>query len=134
VSMRLDADAEKVEKIVWEELERLKNEPVSEHDFQKVKNHAYAGLVRSFTDMENVATMLAWYEMFGDYHIFLRWADMLDKVSAADVQKAARETFVREKSVAGFLLKNDNVVSAKAEAKEPAKAETKAAKAPAKKK
>ena len=105
VSLRLDADAEKVEKIVWEELEKLKNEPVSEREFQKVKNHTYAGLVRSFTDMENVATMLAWYEMFGDYHIFLNWADELEKVSAAAVQEAAKQTFVREKSVAGFLLK-----------------------------
>ena len=73
VNMRPDADPAKVEKIVWEELEKLKNEPVSEREFQKVKNHAYAGLVRSFTDMENVATMLAWYEMYGDYHIFLNW-------------------------------------------------------------
>ena len=105
VSLRLDADAEKVEKIVWEELEKLKNEPVSEREFQKVKNHTYAGLVRSFTDMENVATMLAWYEMFGDYHIFLNWADELEKVSAAAVQEAAKKTFVRSQSVAGFLLK-----------------------------
>jgi predicted Zn-dependent peptidase len=105
VSLRLDADAEKVEKIVWEELEKLKTEPVSEREFQKVKNRTYAGLVRSFTDMENVATMLAWYEMFGDYRIFLNWADQLNKVTAADVQAAAQKTFVREKSVAGFLLK-----------------------------
>ena len=57
VNLRPDADPAKVEKIVWEELERLKTETVSERDFQKVKNHAYAGLVRSLTDMENVATM-----------------------------------------------------------------------------
>ena len=105
VNMRPDADPSKVEKIVWEELEKLKNEPVSEREFQKVKNHAYAGLVRSFTDMENVATMLAWYEMYGDYHIFLNWAGELEKVSAAQVQEAAKRTFLREKSVAGFLLK-----------------------------
>ena len=105
VNMRPDADPAKVEKIVWEELEKLKTEPVTERDFQKVKNRAYAGLVRSLTDMENVATMLAWYEMFGDYRIFLNWADQLNKVSAADVQAAAQKTFVKEKSVAGFLLK-----------------------------
>jgi len=106
VSLRLDADAAKAEKIVWEELERLKTEPVSEREFQKVKNHAYAGLVRSFTDMENVATMLAWYEMYGDYHIFLNWADALEKVTPAQVQKVAKATFVRDRSVAGFLKKN----------------------------
>jgi predicted Zn-dependent peptidase len=105
VRLRLDADAAKAEKLVWDELEKLKTEPVSEREFQKVKNHAYAGLVRSLTDMENVATMLAWYEMYGDYRIFLNWADELNKVTAADVQAAAQKTFVREKSVAGFLLK-----------------------------
>ena len=106
VSLRLDADAAKAEKIVWEELERLKTEPVSEREFQKVKNHAYAGLVRSFTDMENVATMLAWYEMYGDYHIFLNWADAIEKVTPAQVQEVAKATFVRDRSVAGFLKKN----------------------------
>ena len=49
--------------------------------------------------------MLAYYEMFGDYKIFLNWADELDKVSAADVQDVAKKTFVREKSVSGLLLK-----------------------------
>ena len=105
VNMRPDADSAKVEQAVWEELEKLKTETVSEREFQKVKNHAYAGLVRSLTDMENVATMLAYYEMFGDYKIFLNWADELDKVSAADVQDVAKKTFVREKSVSGLLLK-----------------------------
>ena len=105
VNMRPDADPAKVEKIVWEELEKLKTETVSEREFQKVKNRAYAGLVRSLTDMENVATMLAYYEMFGDYKIFLNWANELDKVTAAEVQAAAQKTFVRAQSVAGFLLK-----------------------------
>lgn len=105
VNMRPDADPAKVEKAIWEELEKLKSETISEHDFQKVKNHAYAGLVRSLTDMENVATMLAYYEMFGDYKIFLNWADELEKVTADDVRNVAKKTFVREKSIAGFLLK-----------------------------
>ena len=105
VNLRPDANREKVEKIVWEELEKLKKEQVSEREFQKVKNRAYAGLVRSLTDMENVATMLGWYEVYGDYRIFLNWADNLDKVNVADVQSVAKKTFVREKSTAGFLVK-----------------------------
>jgi len=106
VSLKLDADVAKVEKIVWEELEKLKSSPVSDHDFQKVQNAAYAGLVRSFTDMENVATMLAWYEMFGDYHIYLNWASELAKVTPARVQEVAKNTFVRDRSVVGILKKN----------------------------
>lgn len=105
VSMRPDADPAKVEAAVWDELEKIKKEPVSAREFLKVKNHAYAALVRSLTDMENVATMLAYYEMFGDYKFFLNWADELDKVTADDVQNAAKTTFVKEKSITGMLLK-----------------------------
>ena len=105
VNLRPDANREKVEKVVWEELEKLKNEQVSAREFQKVKNRAYAGLVRSLTDMENVATMLGWYEVHGDYRIFLNWADNLEKVNVADVQNVSKKTFVREKSIAGFLVK-----------------------------
>lgn len=106
VNLRPEADVEKVEKIVWEELEALKVNPVSDREFMRVKNHAYGALVRSLTDMENVATMLAWYEMYGDYRIFLNWADNLEKVTPADVQNIAEKTFVREKSVTGILLKD----------------------------
>ena len=105
VTLRPDANREKVEKIVWEELEKLKTQQVSEREFQKVKNRAYASLVRSLTDMETVATMLGWYEIHGDYRLYLNWADNLDKIKAADVQSVAKKTFVREKSIAGFLVK-----------------------------
>ena len=57
--------------------------------------------------MENVATMLAWYEMYGDYHIFLNWASALEKVSPEDVQKAAQESFSRNKAIIGILTKEN---------------------------
>lgn len=113
VQMRPDADPEKVEKIVWEELEKLKNETVSPRDFQKVKNAVYASTVRALRDMENVATMLAWYEMFGDYKIFLNLADKLDEVSAEQVLAVAKKTFVKKKSTTGILLKDENAEEGK---------------------
>ncbi len=105
VTLRDEADPARAEKIIWEELEKMKNEPVNEREFQKVLNNTYAGLVRSLTDMENVATMLAWYEMFGDYRIFLNWADHLQQVSPAQIQAAAKNTFVRKKANTALLLK-----------------------------
>jgi hypothetical protein len=35
----------------------------------------------------------------------LNWADNLDKVNVSDVQNVAKKTFVREKSIAGFLVR-----------------------------
>lgn len=107
VNLQPNADPARVEKILWEELEKLQKEPVSPRDFQKVKNRSYASTVRSLIDMENVATNLAWYEMFGDYHIFLNWADHLDSVTPSMVQEVSKQTFVHKKATLGLLLKGE---------------------------
>lgn len=102
--LRPGADPAKVERIVWEELKKLQSEPVSAREFQKVRNNSYATQVRSYTDMENVATNLAWYEMFGDYRIYLRWPESLDSVTPAGVQLAAKNYFRRDNAIVGRLL------------------------------
>ena len=105
VTLRPDANPDSVEAIVWSELEKLKNEPVSARELEKVKNRAMMGLVESFLDMENVATQLAWYEMFGDYKILLNWPDQLGKVSPEAVQNVAKKTFKHKNATVGLLLK-----------------------------
>jgi predicted Zn-dependent peptidase len=103
-TLRPGVDPAKVEAIIWEELRLLQNEAVSPRDFQKVRNNTYATQVRSLTDMENVASMLAWYEVFGDYRIFITWAERVDQVKPADVQAAAKAYFQRKNVVVGILL------------------------------
>lgn len=107
VSLKPDANPDSVEALVWEELERLKREPVSERELQKVKNRAEMTLVESFRDMENVATQLAWYEMFGDYRILLEWPQKLETVTPEKVQSAARNTFLHKNATVGRLLKGE---------------------------
>lgn len=106
-TLRPDANPDSVEAVIWQELERLKSEPVSERELQKVKNRATMSLVESFLDMENVATQLAWYEMFGDYRILLEWPDKLGTVSVESVQSAAKNTFLHKKATVGLLLKGE---------------------------
>jgi len=103
VSLRPGASHEKAEKIVWEELEKLKKELVNEREFQKVINNAYASQVRSLTDMAGVATNLAWFEMYGSYSLFLNWAKELETVSRQAVQSAATDYFTRNNAVIGWL-------------------------------
>ncbi|MDR3001532.1 MAG: insulinase family protein [Fibromonadaceae bacterium] len=104
VALRPGASAEKAEAIVWEELEKLKNELVNEREFQKVLNNAYAAQVRSLTDMAGVATNLAWYEMFGSYSLYLNWAKSLEAVSREAVKEAAGNYFTKKNAVIGWLI------------------------------
>ncbi|WP_308604787.1 pitrilysin family protein [uncultured Fibrobacter sp.] len=107
VLLQPDANPDSVEAFVWEELEKLKTETVSERELAKVKNRATMGLVESFLDMENVATQLAWYEMFGDYKILLNWPDNLGKVTPENVQNIAQKTFSHKNATIGLLLKGE---------------------------
>ena len=104
VSLRPDANPENAEKIVWEELDKLKAELVNEREFQKVLNNAYAAQVRSLTDMAGVATNLAWYEMFGSYNLYLNWAASLETVNREAVKNAAGDYFTRKNAVVGWLV------------------------------
>jgi predicted Zn-dependent peptidase len=104
VSLRPNASPEKAEQIVWEELEKLKKEPVNEREFKKVLNNAYAAQIRSLTDMAGVATNLAWYEVFGSYNLYLNWAASLETVSRSAVQNAASNYFTRKNAVVGWLV------------------------------
>ncbi|GHV13202.1 peptidase M16 [Fibrobacterales bacterium] len=105
VSLKSSADADRAEKIVWEELENLKKNAINEHEFQKVLNNAYAAQIRSLTDMAGTATNLAWYEVFGSYNMYLTWAKELEGVSKIAVQNAAENFFTHENSVVGWLVK-----------------------------
>ncbi|MCL2282258.1 MAG: insulinase family protein [Fibromonadales bacterium] len=103
VALRPGASHAKAEAIVWEELEKLKKELVNKREFQKVINNAYAAQVRSLTDLSEVATYLAWYEMYGSYNIYLNWAKSLESVNREAVQSAAGNYFTRSNAVIGWM-------------------------------
>ena len=92
------------EAAVWDELERLKNEPVSERELLKVRNQFYASKARSMADMEGVATMIAYYEMYGDYTLVNHWLDEVAKVTPAQVQEVCRKYFAHKLATVGTLL------------------------------
>lgn len=56
---------EAAEKAVWEELDALKTEPVSEQEIEKVKNRFESEQIFSNTNYLNVATNLAYHELIG---------------------------------------------------------------------
>lgn len=98
---------EKAEAIVWEELEKLKNEPVTARELQKVVNQLYASKANALSDMETVASMLAYYELYGDYTMVNRWLDEVSKVTPEQVQAVARKYFQKDKVTVGWLVRED---------------------------
>lgn len=83
---------EEVEKAILDEVERLKAEPVSERELQRVKNQMDAGNIRQLGSNIGIAFQVGFAQVFyGDYHAMFRRNERIMKVTAEDVQRVAKK-------------------------------------------
>ena len=80
---------------IREEIDRLKNQDVSDEELQMVKTRVKANLIRGLADNEGLAQQLATFQTrYGDWRELFRSVDRIDKVTKADVRRIANKTFV----------------------------------------
>lgn len=78
-----------------EELEKLRSEPVSAAELQRFKTRAKADLLRQLNNNTGLAFQLSLHQtIFGDWRELFRSIDRIEKVSAEDILRVARATFV----------------------------------------
>ncbi|TKS58310.1 MAG: peptidase M16 [Nitrospira sp.] len=98
-----------VEAAIYEELERLKREPVSPKELEKVINNLDADLVRALRSNNGLASQLALYQtVAGDWRYVLKSRDKVAAVTAADVQRVAAQYFTKSNRTVGVLVKKGN--------------------------
>jgi predicted Zn-dependent peptidase len=97
---------EELEKAVWEHLEKLKTEPVAEKELQRVKNNIEANYIRGMASNLGLASTLLRYQLlFGDWQLYLKAKDMLNAVTADDIQQFAKKYFTVENRTVACLVK-----------------------------
>ena len=80
---------------IHKEIDRLKNEDVSDAELERFKTRARADLLRGLGDNEGLAHQLAEYQTrFGDWRQLFRELDQADKVTKADIRRVANKIFV----------------------------------------
>ena len=96
---------ETLEEAIYELIEQLKNEPVSAEELRKIKNQVRTAFIRRQTSNEGLASMLSYYQaLLGDYRYILNYADMIEKVTAEDIQTVSRKYLHRaNRTVAGIV-------------------------------
>ena len=87
---------EQAEAAVWEELQRLREEPVGEVELEKVKNKFESTQIFGNINYLNVATNLAWYELTGRAEDMEREVPRYRAVTPAMLQDRACRAFRRE--------------------------------------
>ena len=87
---------EEAEAAVWEELDRLREEPVDAKELEKVKNKFESTQIFGNINYLNVATNLAWFELTGEAEDIDREVDRYRAVTSDRLQAVARRAFRRE--------------------------------------
>ena len=86
------------------EIERLKNEDITDEELQMVKTRAKASLIRSLGSNSGLAAQLAIYQArFNDWRELFRQVDKIDKVTKADIRRVANKTFVENNRTVGVI-------------------------------
>ena len=99
--------AEELEKGLLEELERLKKEPVSEPELQKIKNQIETSFLRKLDSNSSLAYWLSYGQsLFGTWRYVTDRIQAYGKVTAEDVRRVAQKTFIPRNRTVGTLVKS----------------------------
>lgn len=96
-----------VEQALYDEIDKLKNEPVPAEELQKVKNQAKANAYRRLSSPFSIAVQLFFYDGLGDWRYINTYADLVEAVTAADLQRAAGQYFTKENRTVGVFLRKE---------------------------
>ncbi len=90
MSPRQGVSFAQVEKALHDEIERLKNDPVTYAELNKAKKQITTGMLQRLQDNSGLARMLSSYQVLGDWHYVVSYPDMLKKVTPDDVMAVAK--------------------------------------------
>jgi predicted Zn-dependent peptidase len=98
--------ATEVEAAILAELERLKTEPVSSKELERIVNNLDADMVRALRSNSGLASQLALYQtVAGDWRYILKARDKIAAVTPADIQRVASQYFTKSNRTVATLVK-----------------------------
>ncbi|HEX4495515.1 MAG TPA: pitrilysin family protein [Thermoanaerobaculia bacterium] len=96
---------EQVRTALHRELDRLRNEDVTDEELSRFKTRARARVVRALQDNQGLANRLTHNQaLFGDWRQLFRTIDSYDRVTKADIRKAANQAFRSENRTVVMLV------------------------------
>ena len=95
----------RAEKVLFEELARLSSQPVEDRELRKAKNQLLAAHYRELKTIAGRANLLGEYEVFyGDYRKLYSVEERYEAVTAADIQRVARQYLTEKNRTVATLI------------------------------
>ncbi|MFQ5646954.1 MAG: M16 family metallopeptidase [bacterium] len=97
--------SEEFERSVYEQLNKMKTEPVSDRELQKAKNQVQASFVYALDSSFYQAMRIGQLEVIDvDHHYLNRFVDNIQKVTAKDILRVAGKYFSPRNRTVGVLI------------------------------
>lgn len=101
---------EDLETAVYEEVDKLIKEGVTDKELQKAKNIKLAGFYHSMETISGKANSIGTYELFfGDYTKLYNAPEQFEKVTNDDIKRVAAKYFKRNNRTVGYLQSDKEV-------------------------
>jgi len=99
-------DALEVEKIIWDEIEKIKQGDVKKSEIEKVKINTKSDFVFSLESSSDVASLYGSYLIRGDISPLMNYEENLDNVTLKDIANVAKKYLQKDNSTT-LILKKD---------------------------
>ncbi|MBU1373969.1 MAG: insulinase family protein [Bacteroidetes bacterium] len=107
VSANKGVSTDAIENAVYDELNKIAKDGITEKELQKIKNQKLMEFYRSIETINGKSNSLGTYELFfGDYKKMFTAPDEYAKVSLDDVKRVANEYFKKSNRTVGILKAN----------------------------
>ena len=96
-----------VEKALYDEIEKIKKDGITENELQKIKNQKLMEFYSQVETINGKSNNIGTYEVFfGDYKKMFDAPDAFNKVTAEDIQKVTKKYFIKSGRTVGVLKSN----------------------------
>lgn len=99
---------EELEQAIYEEIELLKNEPVSDYELQKVKNQAEARFIRGLASTAGLASRLGRSELGLGWRDLQQSLERMKAVTTDDIMRVAKKYFTKDNRTVGILERKES--------------------------
>ena len=104
VTLKPDSSVDKVEKIIWEEIERMQAEAVSEHELQKTKNRYKFNQVTNYVKNADIGSRVSRYETYFGWNFQKEFDDRVLSVTKDDIIAVMKKYFGEDKVTVAYAL------------------------------
>lgn len=100
-----DADIKKLEEVIWQEIDKIKNGKIKQREIDIIKNKLIADFFRGIDNNATLADLLSYYELItGDWANLFKAYHELYNVKPDDIRRVAKKYLIRENVTIGNLI------------------------------